>query len=135
QLLQYAPRVENIPRLAPKFLQLRQHRLQSDGVGVEHRAAAIDWPAVAVDPDDVDVGRALCFALFENLRPFVDHRIDAALEDFGVADLALLDSLRFGEVADDPLDMRGGVGRARCVVIVEPGARLLAAPALLAKNI
>src|SRR5580704_3807712 len=93
QLLQQRRGLEIVAELGLKFLEPGEHRLQSDRVGVEHRAAAIDRPAVAVDPDDVDVGGALGFTLFEDFRALVDHRIEAALEDFSVADLALLDSL------------------------------------------
>src|SRR5262249_1085009 len=73
-------------------------------------------------------------SLFEDLRAFVDHRIDAALQDFGVADGALLDALRLGEFADERLDMRRGLGVARFVVVVEARAVLLAAPALFAED-
>src|SRR3569832_802103 len=45
----------------------------------EHRPAAIDRPAVAVDPDDIDVRGAKRDAFLQDLRPLVDHRIEAAL--------------------------------------------------------
>ena len=45
-----------------------------DLVGVEHRAAAPDRPAVAVDPDHVDVAGAGGDTLVEDARALVDHR-------------------------------------------------------------
>src|SRR5581483_5259571 len=42
--------------------------LETDAVGPEHRAAAIDRPAVAVEPDHVDVARPRRDALVEDLR-------------------------------------------------------------------
>src|SRR3990172_4907356 len=56
-------------------------RLEADLVGPEHRAAAVDGPAVAVDPDHVDVTRADRDLLLEDLRPLVDHRVEQPLED------------------------------------------------------
>src|ERR1700733_1552378 len=134
QLLQQGSRLKVVAELGLKLLEFGQNGLQSDCVGIEHRTAAIDRPAVAVDPDDVDVGRALGLALLEDFRALVDHRVDAALEDFGVADLALFNSLRFGELVDDPFDVSGRFGRPRFVVIVETRAGLLAAPALFAQD-
>src|SRR5690606_14454504 len=59
--------------------------------GPEHRAAAIDRPAIAIDPHDIDVARALRLAFGQDQRAFVDHRIEGALDDLLIADLALLD--------------------------------------------
>ena len=53
----------------------------------------IDRPAIAVDPDDIDVGGALRLALLQDLRALVDHRIEAALEDLLVGDRAPVDAL------------------------------------------
>src|SRR5258707_2393362 len=64
--------------------------LETDLVGIEHRAAAIDRPAVTIKPDHVDVARPRCNALFEDARPLIDHRVHHAFEDFVVADDALL---------------------------------------------
>src|SRR6266850_4146424 len=64
--------------------------LQPDLVGIEHRAAAIDRPAVAIEPDHVDVARTRRDALFEDARALVDHRVHHALQNFVVADDALL---------------------------------------------
>src|SRR3546814_2935364 len=42
--------------------------------GPEHRAAAIDRPAIAIGPHDVDVARALRLALGQDQRAFVDRK-------------------------------------------------------------
>ena len=55
-----------------------------------------------------------------------------SVEDLGLVDLALLDSFRLREVADDPFDMRGGFSVARFVIVIEARARFLSAPPLLA---
>ena len=101
-----------------------------------HRAAAVDRPAVAVDPDDVDVGRPDRDALLQNLRALVDHRVEAALEDLVAADLALVDALGGAEVGDDLLDLRvGRRGAGFRVVDVVAAAVLLAAPAGFAEDL
>src|SRR5262245_41464898 len=64
--------------------------LQPDLVGVEHRAAAIDRPAITIEPDHVDIARTRRDVLFEDARTLVDHRVHHALEDLVVADDALL---------------------------------------------
>src|ERR671920_319632 len=89
------------------------------GVGPEHRAAAPDRPAVAVDPDDVDVGGALGHAFLEDLRPLVDHRVEGALDDLLIADLAGLAARLGPEVVDDLRLPRGRGGAALLVIIVE----------------
>ena len=55
----------------PLFLALqpRDDLVVSFGVGPEHRAAAIDRPAIAIDPDHIDVGRALGDAFLQDLAP------------------------------------------------------------------
>ena len=96
-------------------------RLQANQIGPEHRAAAITREAVAVDPDDVDVAGPLCQAFVEDLRPFVDQRIHAPLQDLLVGDLAPGDPLCLGDRDDELLDLRVS---DRC-----PAARLVAMPA------
>src|ERR1051325_11221066 len=53
--------------------------LEANRVGPEHRAAAVDRPAIAVEPDHVDIARAGRDALVEDLRALVDHRVHHAL--------------------------------------------------------
>src|SRR5258707_11527539 len=64
--------------------------LEANLVGIEHRAAAIDRPAIAIEPDHVDVARTRRDAFFEDARTLVDHRIHHVLEDLFVPDDALL---------------------------------------------
>ena len=63
-------------RRAPllKLLQPRDDPIHPDLVGVEHRPAPVDGPAVAVDPHHVDVARPKRDPFLQDLRPFVDHR-------------------------------------------------------------
>ncbi len=65
-----------------------QHFRESDGVRVEHRSAAQDGKTVPIQVDEVDVGGALGDTLLENLRTFVNQRVDEALDDFAVVDVA-----------------------------------------------
>src|SRR5690349_20866656 len=71
-------------------LQTLDNLVEADRVRPSHRAAAIDRPAIAVDPDHIDVGRALRHAFFEDLRALVHHSVECAVDDLLVADLALL---------------------------------------------
>src|SRR4051812_30688375 len=84
-------------------LQAIDDLLKTDAVGPEHRSAAVDWPAVAVDPDHVDIRGALRNALFQDLRALVDHRVERPLDDLLVADLPTFDALSAGEILNDLL--------------------------------
>src|SRR3990170_7388461 len=84
-------------------------RLEPDLIGPEHRAAAVDRPAVAVDPDDVDIARANGDLLLEDLRALVHHRVEQPLEDLLVGDRATLEALLSGDLEDDLLDLRVGL--------------------------
>src|SRR5271154_3598523 len=57
-----------------------------------HRASPISGKSVAVDVDNVDVDGAERISLFENSRPLIHQRIDAAIDDFFRGDLPLWDS-------------------------------------------
>src|SRR5438067_8164292 len=98
-----------------------QHLVQSHGVRVEHRSAAIRRKAVAGEIDHVDVGGAQRDAFLEDVRAFVGERIHAALDDFLVADLARLVSHLFPIGAKHLLHF--GVGNRFAV------ARFVAIPA------
>src|ERR1051326_9375291 len=65
---------------------------EPDLVGVGHRAAAPHRPAVAVDPDHVDVARPTGDALLEDARALVDHRVDHALDDLLLVDRSSRDA-------------------------------------------
>src|SRR6202041_1459545 len=85
--------------------------LQADLIGIEHRAAAIDRPAIAIEPDHIDIAGARRDLFFENSRAFIDHRIHHALEDFLVADDAALAPQTLQRLVDQLLDF--GIGQRR----------------------
>ncbi len=84
--------------------------LEAQGLRVVHRPAPVSRESVAVDVDDVDVGRALGDAFAEDLRALVHEREDAPVDDLGVGDLPLLDPILLRAAADDLLDHRSGTG-------------------------
>src|SRR5262249_46923916 len=93
---------------------------QADRVAPQHRAPPVERPSVAVDPYDVDVASAQGDALLEDLRSFVDHGIEAALEDLVVAEGTRLEAadLRVfaNEIAHHRIDAAlAGLG----IVVVE----------------
>src|SRR6476620_10157182 len=118
-------------RLHPRFLafQAFDDLVRADRIPPEHRPAAIDRPAVTVDPHDIDVGRALGDTFLKDLRALVDHRIKGAFDDLLVADLAALNALLPGEVLDDLLD-DGRRRRAALLVIIVKARALLLAPSV-----
>src|SRR5205085_6961326 len=79
---------------------------QALAAGPEHGAAAIDRPAIAVDPDDIDIGCALGHAFLEYLRAFIDHRVERPLDDLLVGDPVLWRVGLPAEVLDDLGDAR-----------------------------
>src|SRR5690606_28570898 len=107
------------------LLELVDHGLETHGVGVEHRTAPVDRPAVTVDPDDVDVRGPDRDAFLKDLGALVDHREDAALEDLLLGDLARLLAGLGHEVADDLLGDGRRTRLAVLVVVVVAGAGLL----------
>src|SRR2546425_2360178 len=125
-------RPESVARLLLELEDLVAQGRQADRVGPEHRAAAVDRPAVAVHPDDVDVAGARRHLLLEDLGALVHHRIEQALEDLIVGDRPARDAHLGGDVHDDLLDV--GIGRRAplLVVLVVTGPRLLAEAAELA---
>src|SRR5690606_37939687 len=94
----------------------------------EHRAAAIDRPAIAIDPHDIDIARALRLAFGQNQRAFVDHRIERALDNFLIGDLALFDPGPLAKFFDDFGDA-GAFRRTALVVIIIESRLLFLAPA------
>src|SRR5689334_24059131 len=83
-----------------------QHLVQAHGVGVEHRPAAVGREAVAGEVDHVDVGGAQRDTFLEDLRALVHERVDKALDDLVVGDLARLDPIGFPVVGDELVDLR-----------------------------
>src|SRR5215510_12451312 len=81
-------RPEGIPALVLEFEQPVAQCPEPDRIGPEHGTASIDGPAVAVDPDHVDVAGADSDLLIEDLGALVDHRIEEPLQDLLVGDRA-----------------------------------------------
>src|SRR5215469_4665257 len=92
--------------------------LEANAVGPEHRAAAIDRPAIAIEPDHVDVARTGRDALLQDARTLVDHRIHHALQDLVVRDLAALAPEPGQRLVDQLLDLRIRQRRARAAFIL-----------------
>ncbi len=101
----------------------------------EHRAAAVHRPAIAVDPHDIDVAGALRLAFGQDARPFVDHRIEAAFQDFLIAYLAAVDALFGGIGIDDRQRFWIGGAVAGFVIDIKALAVLLAAQAGFAQPV
>src|SRR5690606_1714226 len=109
-----------------------QDLVEANLVGPEHRSTPIDREAVAVNPDHVDIRRALSDAFLEDLGALVDHHVHAALEDFLLADLARGDALLLTELLDQAIDLGVGDGRAAAfLVAVDTGVGLLPQTTLL----
>ena len=109
---------------------------ESDAAGMEHRPAALHGKPITGEIHHVDVGGALRDALFEDARAFVDQRVQQAIDDLRVGNLARRDLQRLAFLVDDLVDHRIGnrVALARLVAIpAEPG--LLAEAAELADAI
>ena len=104
-------------------------------VGPEHRAAAIDRPAVAVHPDDIDIRSPRRDSLFEDFGALVDHRQQAALRDFGIADLPPGDASARREIEDQRLHLRRRRRQALGIIVVIAAPGLLAASILLAEDL
>src|SRR5690348_9791822 len=127
--------LESVTHRPLELLHLRQYLVEADGVAVVHGAAAIDRPAIAVHPHHIDIGRPDRLLLVEDLRALVDHRVDAAFEDFLVADLARVLARLRNEVVDDLLGDGRWFRRPVLVIVVIAGAGLLAAAIRLAQDI
>src|SRR5262245_56653697 len=127
-------RIPRLPLIA--FLETFdriQHLVQTDGVRIEHRSAPIGREAVAGEVDHVDVGGAQGDAFLEDVRAFVDQRVDQARDDFVVADLSRGYFYFFSVLRNDFVNRRVGNGLAVSgFVLVEALAGLLPEAALLA---
>ena len=82
--------------------------VEADHVSVEHRSAAIQRESITGQVDDVDVGCAQRDAFLDDARALVHQRIDAAVYDFAVGDLARRDSAFLAIVDDHRIDHRVG---------------------------
>ena len=111
------------------------HLLQSDGVGVPHRSAAIGGEAVTVAIDDVDVQGSKGHSFFQDLRSHVDQGIDAAIDHLRGRDLSLWYSRLDRSLVHEVVNFRIWIGAPILVVLVPPGASLLPEAAHLAQPI
>src|SRR5574341_2633832 len=113
-----------------------EHLAQADGVGIEHRPAAIGREAVAREVHHVDVGGAQRDAFLQDARALVDERVDAALDDLVIRDLARLhlDLLAIVDQELFHLGVRNGLAAA-FLVAVPAASRFLPVPALLANEV
>src|SRR5262249_12057834 len=125
-----------LERLVPGALRVDRETVadltEPDLVGVEHRATAPYRPAVAVDPDHVDVTRPIGDPLLEDARALVDHRVDHALDDLLLVDLAPLTPEPLRGLDDELLDLRIGRRRARAglIEVIALAGLLAVAPGL-----
>src|SRR5947208_5172689 len=114
----------------------RSHVVQPDGLGVEHRPAAIRRKAIAGEIDHVDVGGAQRDPFFQDIRAFVHQRVDAALDDFLIRDRARLDAELGAVIGDELVDLRVDHRNAAArAVAVEALAGLLPEAALLSDEV
>src|SRR5437773_9662525 len=105
----------------------------ADLIGVKHRSATPRGKSVAVQPDDVDVDRSRRDSLAQNLRAFVDHAVETALDDLLVADRTALDAGLSRMLDDHLLDHGIGDRRAAAFFVAVPAcAGLLPEAAQLA---
>src|SRR6516164_8771692 len=117
-----------------ELFEFREHLFRPDQIRIEHRTATIHRPAVAVDPDYVDVGCPLRLAFFQDFGALVDHRIDAPRQNLVIGNWAALDALLGGKVENDLFDQRRGLRMPRLVIIVVTSAGLLSAPIHLTQD-
>src|SRR5580698_7041023 len=94
--------------------------LEADLIGIEHWTAAIDRPAIAIEPDHIDIARPRRDFLLEDPRAFIDHRIHHALENLVVADDAALAPEPLQRLVDQLLDIgiRHRRPRARFIFVI-----------------
>src|SRR3990167_350105 len=107
------------------LLQARDHRLEPDMIGPEHRPAGPCRPAIAVEPDGIDIARPLRNAFLEDQCAFADHRIEQAFADLVLVNRALWLAFLLGEIRDDRLHFVRRRTLAVVVVVVEALLRLL----------
>src|SRR5665213_2606543 len=63
-------------------LQRTGNLLQPGLIGKEQGTAAIGRKTIAIEVDQVDVGRPLCDAVLEDASPLIDQRVNTTLDDF-----------------------------------------------------
>src|SRR5579875_414861 len=120
----------------PEFAELlpeRTHALvngfQTNGIGVPHGAAAVSGKTIAGEVDGIDIGGTQGITFFEDARAFVDHGINAALENFAVRDPALGNARCRGGFPDEVFNAGIGDGFALLIVAIPAAGGFLAEPA------
>src|SRR5690242_21909798 len=106
ELLEQRRGLERIAHRRLERLHLGQHFVEADLVAIVHWPAAINRPAITIDPDDVDVARTDRLFLLQDLRALVDHRENTALEDLLVTNRARVLAGLADEILDDLLGHR-----------------------------
>src|SRR5665213_3476034 len=106
--------------------QALDYLVESIGVGPKHRAAAPDRPAITIDPDHVAVGGALRQPDPQDFGALVDHRVEGALDELLIGNLALLHPFPDPELFDRLGHDRRRRRPALLVIIVIARALLLA---------
>src|SRR6187549_1154235 len=84
-----------------ELLHAPRDRAETDTARVEHRPAALHRKTITGEIDHIDVRRALRDAFLQDLRAFVDQRIQQAIDDLGVGNLARFDFECFPLFFDD----------------------------------
>src|SRR6185436_17763545 len=105
---------------------------KSHATRLEHGTATLRRESVTGQVHDVDVGGAQRDALFQDLRAFVDQRVQQTIHDLGVGNLARCNVQRLAFLVDDLVDHRigDGVALARLVAIPSEPGLLAEAPQL-----
>src|SRR6185437_12782960 len=93
QLLQERRRFPVEPVTLVEALDVLQHALEADRIRIEHRPAAPGRKTVTRDIHNVDIAGPQGDALLQQHGALVDRAVDAALDDFLIADVAALDAL------------------------------------------
>src|ERR1700740_1847002 len=118
-----------------KFANAIVDFFQADRIRVPHGAAAISGKPIPVEINDVDVYGAQGVALFQDSRAFIYERVDQAIHNFVLADLALWDARFCGPLAHELRDFWIWDRAAIFVVFVPTRAGLLPIASHLAKTI
>jgi hypothetical protein len=117
----FPKRTEVLVELGNAFVDF----VESNAVGIPHRAATIGWESIAVYIDDVQIGGAQGIALLEDARAFIHRRINAAVHDFLRRNFALWDAGPGAPPANERRDFGIGFSTALGVVFIPAATRLL----------
>ena len=98
---------------------------QTDVVGPPQRAAGVRWKTDAVDHRDIDLIRSRDDAFADQLRAFIDHGVQATLEDLLFGELAPRQAASARVRREQCIDRRVGQRLAVLVIAVPAGTGLL----------